>query len=82
MTIEIEDHGLPIPDDERLAMFEPFPPGSGARSAHGRCAGLGLYVASEIVKAHGGRIEVTSIDAATRVCVTLPRHGSVLRPVR
>ena len=37
--------------------------------------GLGLYIAHEIVKAHGGRIDVASSGArGTAFTVCLPRH--------
>ena len=37
--------------------------------------GLGLYIASEIVKGHGGRIDVASSEeAGTTFTVHLPRH--------
>ena len=36
--------------------------------------GLGLYIASEIAKAHGGAIEARSDDAETVFAVTLPRR--------
>jgi len=35
--------------------------------------GLGLYVVREIAKAHGGTVEATSDDAATRFELRLPR---------
>ena len=38
--------------------------------------GLGLYIANEIVKGHGGRIEVESSEAGgTTFTVHLPRQG-------
>jgi signal transduction histidine kinase len=50
---------------ERL--FSPFSRGEVRPSQQG--LGLGLYIASEIAKAHGGTIDVTSTSEVT--CFTL-----------
>jgi signal transduction histidine kinase len=50
---------------ERL--FYPFSRGEVRKSQQG--LGLGLYIASEIAKAHGGRINATSTPELT--CFTL-----------
>jgi signal transduction histidine kinase len=36
--------------------------------------GLGLFIADNIVRAHGGSIDVVSAQGATRFRVRLPRH--------
>jgi PAS domain S-box-containing protein len=55
---EIADTGGGIPADLLPRVFEPFfttkPPGKGA--------GLGLYIAEGIIGAHGGRVEVDSVE--------------------
>lgn len=38
--------------------------------------GLGLYIASEIVKAHGGALEVASADGTTTFTMRLPRAAN------
>jgi hypothetical protein len=35
--------------------------------------GLGLYIASEIARAHGGKLEVASSLAETRFTLRIPR---------
>jgi signal transduction histidine kinase len=67
--VEIEDTGRGIPRNLLPKIFEPFfstkPPGKGA--------GLGLYLAEGFVKAHGGKIEVESVEGeGTVVRVHLP----------
>jgi signal transduction histidine kinase len=42
--------------------------------------GLGLYISWEIVRAHGGTIEVTSADETTTFTVRLPRVASAKLP--
>lgn len=76
LVIEVTNAGPPIPESERERLFEPLQRGSSAqRSSRG--LGLGLFIVDRIVKAHGGRIEVSS-DATrgTTFRVALPRFAS------
>jgi signal transduction histidine kinase len=59
----------------RPYIFEPFRSGG----AHGEGLGLGLYIVEQIVRAHEGRIDVTSKDGRTLFRVTLPRMPSLFR---
>ena len=53
------DQGIGIPDEDRRRLFAPFRRVGDARhSIPG--SGLGLFVARQIVIAHGGRIDVDS----------------------
>jgi signal transduction histidine kinase len=58
ITIAVSDEGPGIPKEELPHLFERFYRGDQARAAPG--SGLGLAIAHEIVRAHGGRIEVDS----------------------
>ena len=58
IIIEVEDHGIGIPDDKLLKIFEPFYRIGQEEGAGG--TGLGLTVVKEIVETHGGSINVTS----------------------
>lgn len=53
--IEVSDRGIGVPAKERASIFEAYEHGSNAEN-YGM--GLGLYVAREIVRAHGGQIGV------------------------
>jgi PAS domain S-box-containing protein len=73
--LEVGNEGPAIPPELVDVMFEPFSRGSRLRdTSHARGLGLGLYIVSEIVKAHGGTIEVdSSASRGTTFTVRLPR---------
>jgi signal transduction histidine kinase len=63
--IEVTDDGPGIPASLRSDVFEPFFKGDIARSPQGRPGfGLGLSIARDIVRRHGGEIEL--LDSAPR----------------
>lgn len=68
IRVEVEDNGAGVPADLHDRVFEPFfttrPTGSGR-------LGLGLSVAHEVARGHGGTIEVGQGDGAT-FTLTLP----------
>jgi signal transduction histidine kinase len=58
-------------------IFEPFNKGGEQRAstAHGGSVGLGLFIVREIVRAHGGSVDVTSREGdGTTFTVSLPRR--------
>ncbi len=66
----VTNAGEPIPDDVREHLFQPFYRGNVRPSKQG--LGLGLYIASEIAKAHGGSLDVTSTERETRFTFVMP----------
>jgi sigma-B regulation protein RsbU (phosphoserine phosphatase) len=65
--------GLPISAEAMERLFHPFSRGEVRPSQQG--LGLGLYIASEIAKAHGGTIDVTSTAELTCFTLRMPlRH--------
>jgi PAS domain S-box-containing protein len=74
--IEVENQGRAIPPQLMEVMFEPFCRGSMLRDAsHARGLGLGLFIVSQIVSAHGGAISVdSSEEQGTTFTVRLPRR--------
>lgn len=72
VTVEVSNGGPPIPPDERPYLFEAF---RRARTGQGRASGLGLglYIVSEIVSAHGGSVNVQSDESGTTFALRLPR---------
>jgi PAS domain S-box-containing protein len=73
VVVTIHNGGPPIPPATLPRLFEPFQRGAPGTSEG---LGLGLYIASEIVRAHQGTIAVTSSeDEGTTVTVSLPRRA-------
>ena len=62
--LSVSNSGNPIPADHIKKLFEPFTREDIRPSQQG--LGLGLYIASEISRAHGGELIATSTDDETR----------------
>jgi signal transduction histidine kinase len=82
VTVVIQNGGPPIPPGEVARIFEPLVRGSTEgkpkRNRPGSI-GLGLYIAREIAKSHGGSLTVTSsAEAGTAFEMRLPRHHFVM----
>jgi signal transduction histidine kinase len=76
LVLAVSNVGTPIPEALVPVIFEPFR--RGPTSARG--LGLGLYIAKEIVDAHGGTIAVESSDAqGTVFTIRLPRSRGEAR---
>ena len=70
IAITNQVRGAPIPADQLATLFEPYRRGAGASQHAG--LGLGLYIVRELVRAHGGTIEVDSREDGTQFRVRLP----------
>ena len=68
--LSVANSGEPIPDEIRDELFSPFFRAAGRSSQNG--LGLGLYIASEVAKAHDGVLEVRSDEHETRFTFTMP----------
>ena len=72
-SLIIEDNGPGIPAEEYQNVFKPFYKIDKGRSDTKSSVGLGLSISSDIVKSHGGKIELDkSILGGLKVTVLLP----------
>jgi signal transduction histidine kinase len=69
-TIKVINEGKLIPKAVREKLFQPFSRGEVVPNQQG--LGLGLYIASEIARAHGGKLTVDSDDHETAFIFTIP----------
>jgi PAS domain S-box-containing protein len=77
----VSDQGPGIPESERARIFGRFERASSMRHYGG--LGLGLYVAHQIVEAHGGSISVEGVKPhGARFIVSLPRAPERNEPGR
>lgn len=78
IVIEIANRGIPIPPEILPFIFDAFRQGRTNRAHRKRGLGLGLFIAQEIARSHGGLITVTSSEGeGTTFRVRLPRRAAV-----
>lgn len=71
--ISVEDKGVGIPKEEQREGFRKFTRGSSAKKLNVKGTGIGLTMADQIVKAHGGRLELASEPGrGSRFTILLP----------
>jgi signal transduction histidine kinase len=72
VVVAVHNEGQPIAPDQGASLFDPF------RKGESKGLGLGLFIAQEIARAHGGAITLTSTETeGTTFRLTLPRDGSM-----
>jgi signal transduction histidine kinase len=76
-AVQVSNEGPPIPADKIGHLFEPYFRGQGGRQ---NGLGLGLYIVSEIAKAHGGKVEVASSEKRTSFTFTMSRPSRPAAP--
>lgn len=74
-VLQVVDNGPGIPESLQSEVFERFARGDSSRSRKGGSTGLGLAIASAVVKAHHGTIAVDSAPGRTEFTVRLPFNG-------
>ncbi len=68
--LSVSNAARPIPPDLLERIFEPFSRGGAGNYQQGM--GLGLYIASQIAHAHGGKLEALSDENETRFSLLIP----------
>jgi len=68
--LSVSNKGPAIPSETMQRLFQPFARGDVRPNQQG--LGLGLYIASEIARAHGGTIEAASTTDETRFTFRMP----------
>ena len=72
LRLAVRDHGQGIAPELRERVFDLFFQAEAEPTSGG--LGLGLYISSQIVQQHGGRLDIEAPeDGGTRFVVTLPR---------
>jgi PAS domain S-box-containing protein len=75
VRMEVHNGGPPIDPEAMPRLFEPLQRAVSTADTASRSVGLGLYIVDQIVRAHGGRILVTSTrETGTTFDVRLPRQ--------
>ena len=73
ILIVIEDNGPGIPIKERENVFRPFYKIDKSRSEKSSSVGLGLSISSDIIRSHGGKIDLTDSKlGGLKVIISLP----------
>lgn len=73
VTLSVTNTGEPISDEKKEEIFDRFYRESKSRESIGNHYGLGLSIASTIVKKHNGKISVESKNGKNTFTVTLPK---------
>ncbi len=73
VRVEVDDNGPGIPERERTAVFRPFYRLDQARTQGDGSTGLGLAIAHDIVRSHGGNIKLgESTIGGLRAVISIP----------
>ena len=69
-TLTVANAGDVIPPEALQRLFQPFTRGDDRPNRQG--LGLGLHIASEVARAHGGELTVASSEVETKFTFTMP----------
>ncbi|MBO2465093.1 sensor histidine kinase [Actinomadura violacea] len=74
-VLEVLDDGAGIAADEREVVFQRFARLKAGKARDANGTGLGLPIAREIAKAHGGTLKVEDSDRGARFVLRIPRES-------
>jgi len=80
LELSVANTGEPIPPAVLARLFEPFVRASARPNQQG--LGLGLYIASEIARAHAGTLTASSTAEETRFTLRMPVHDETFQARR
>ncbi len=80
LAIVIEDDGPGIPQEAMERVFDPFVRMEDSRSRETGGIGLGLSIARDVVRHHGGDIQLANTGHGLRATILLPPVGPVATP--
>ena len=73
IVVDVQDTGVGIPQDQQEFIFEAFRQVAGSANREFEGTGLGLAIVMNIVKSHGGKIEVESeVEVGSTFTISLP----------
>jgi len=72
-VITIVDQGPGIPEQQMNSVFEPFLRLEESRNRQTGGMGLGLSIARQIIRSHGGEVVLVNLQPGLKVVVSLPR---------
>ena len=75
VVLSVSNMAPPISDAAVGTLFDPFKPKSVGNVRNPGGLGLGLYIASEIAKGHGGKLEYSHDGTRVTFTVTMPRQS-------
>lgn len=80
VAVSVVNSGAAIPAAILLTIFDPLRRGTPEQEPRRSDThlGLGLFIAREIIKSHGGQVDVTSNDRETVFTIHLPRQSVTL----
>jgi signal transduction histidine kinase len=83
VVIEVANRGNPIPPEALPFIFDAFRKGRTAHPSRTQGLGLGLFIAHQVVRSHGGSITATSSESdGTTLRVRLPRSAVPAVPAK
>ena len=81
-VLEVADEGPGVPPEDRDRVFERFYRADPSRTrAAGGGAGLGLAIAAEIARAHGGTLELVPTETGATFRLTIPPPAEPAPPL-
>lgn len=81
LKIMVTNSGREITPEHLDRVFEKFYRGDDARASSSGGAGLGLAIAREIARAHGGDITAASVAGLTSFAIWIPQEGGRTEPM-